>query len=219
MRSIFKKRIICWLTYVIVWLLYKSYRLRYINPEERERALKAHGKGVVCYACWHQFTLSCMLSVAWRRFAVMVSPSFDGEVISYINSKFGLRSARGSSSRNGKEGLREMIELVADGFEVGFTVDGPLGPLHKVKPGVITLASRTGIPILPVLARGRHNIVFAASWDQFHLPRPFTDILVMYGSPIHVPAELSATAFACYQEQLEESLHTLSRRMTEFTSR
>ena len=219
MRLTLKKRIICWLAYAFVWLLNKSYGFRYINPEQRERALKEHKNGVVCYACWHQFTLSCMLSVAWRRFAVMVSPSFDGEVISYINSKFGVRSARGSSSRGGKEGLREMIELVEDGYEVGFTVDGPLGPLHKVKPGVITLASRTGVPILPVLARGRHNIIFSKSWDEFHLPRPFTDILVMYGSSIYVPPDLTPEAFASYQEQLEESLHTLSRRMTEFTSR
>jgi lysophospholipid acyltransferase (LPLAT)-like uncharacterized protein len=213
-----KQRIICWIAYTFVRLLHLTCRIRFLNPEVRDKALELHPKRVVCYACWHQYTLSSMFSVAWRRCTVLVSKSWDGEVIAFINAKFGIHSARGSSSRGGRDGLRELHKLMQEGYEVGFTVDGPRGPRHKVKPGVVSLASRTGVAILPVIARGRRNYVFSKSWDRFHLPKPFTEVLVAYGSPIQVPPDLDDEAFRTFQEQVEEALHALEAKMVSLES-
>jgi len=213
MRFSVKQRLVCWLSYVIVWLLQSTWRMRFVNPELRDAVKAQQSKGVICYACWHQSTLTSMLSVARRRFAVLVSKSFDGDVIAYINAKFGVSSARGSSSRDGKEGFSELLSFIDQGYEVGFTVDGPRGPRHKVKGGVIALASRAGIPILPTASCGLRYWTFPKSWDKFRLPKLFTEVLVIYGAPIFVEAQLDESQFKHYQSRLETSLMTLQQEL------
>ena len=130
-----KKRIICWIAFACIWTLRRTWRLDYINPELRDKAIAQSPNGSICFACWHHSTLTSMISVAFRKFVVLVSKSYDGDIIAYVNSKFGVGSARGSSSRGGKGGMNALLDFVAQGYEVGFTVDGPKGPRHKVKPG------------------------------------------------------------------------------------
>ncbi len=213
MRFSVKQRLVCWLSYALVWLLQSTWRMRFINPELRDAVKAQQSTGVICYACWHHSTLTSMLSVARRRFAVLVSKSFDGDVIAFVNRKFGVSSARGSSSRSGKEGFSELMSFMDQGYEVGFTVDGPRGPRHKVKAGVIALASRTGVPILPTASCGVRTWIFQKSWDKFRLPKLFTDVLVIYGPPIFVGSGLDETEFKLYQEQLESSLMKLESEL------
>lgn len=206
-----KRSIIFSLAYMIVRLLYSTWRMVYLNQEVRDQALVNSPKKSVAYACWHHSTLTSMLSVAFRKFAVLVSKSFDGEVIAHINQKFGVYSARGSSSKGGKDGLSEMISLVSGGYEVGFTVDGPRGPRHKVKPGVVALASKTGVPIVPMASCGERFWVFHKSWDFFRLPKPFSKVFVIYGEPIWVEPDLSREQFLSYQLKVEQALMGLEK--------
>ncbi len=208
-----KKYLVCWLTYGVVWLLQRSWRFVYINPQVRDDAIKRGPKGSICYACWHHSTLTGMLSVAFRRFAVLVSKSSDGDVIAYINAKFGVGSARGSSSRSGKDGMRELLEFVDRGYEVGFTVDGPRGPRHKVKPGVIALAAKTGVPIVPTASCGEKFWYFPRSWDRFRLPKLFSKVYVVYGKPIFVKLSPSESEFQSYQLELEQALLGLEAQL------
>ena len=197
----------------MVRLLYGSWRIVDMNPEIRDQALAVSRRGSVVYACWHHATLTSMLSMAFRRFAVLVSRSFDGDVIAFINRKFGVYSARGSSSKGGKDGLAELVSLVEQGYEVGFTVDGPRGPRHKVKAGVVALASKTGIPIVPTASCGERFWTFAKSWDRFRLPMPFSKVFVLYGDPIWVPKEMSSEEFVSYQIKVEQALLDLEHRL------
>lgn len=208
-----KQKLICWLAYGLVWLFHKSYRYRLLNPELKEKALGLHSKGLVAYACWHQNALSTVLAHSWRRLAILVSRSFDGEVIAFVMKQFGVHSARGSSSRGGREALRELIKLTEAGYEIGITVDGPRGPRYEVKPGVITLASRTGVPILPTATRGRRSWTLVKSWDHFRLPKPFTEILVTYGEPILVGQQLNDQEIQATQAKLTRSLMELEARL------
>jgi lysophospholipid acyltransferase (LPLAT)-like uncharacterized protein len=206
-----KRKIIFSLAYILVRLLYGSWRMVYLNEKTRDDAVIKSKRNSVVYACWHHSTLTSMLSVAFRKFAVLVSKSFDGEVIAYINRKFGIYSARGSSSKGGKDGLSELVSLVGEGYEIGFTVDGPRGPRHKVKAGVVALASKTGIPILPTASCGERFWVFYKSWDRFRLPKPFSKVFVIYGDPIWVEAELSREKFLSYQLKVEDALMELEK--------
>ena len=62
------------------------------------------------------------------------------------------------------------------------TVDGPRGPRHEVKQGVVYLAQLTGAKIVLVRAFMARRIVFG-SWDRFQLPLPFSKVKVVYSSP------------------------------------
>lgn len=213
-----KQKLICWLAFGLVGLLKLSYRFRYINEFNRQAVRAKNGQGQILYACWHQNALSTVLAHAWRQLTILVSRSFDGEVIAFVCKHFGIQSARGSSSRGGREALREMIKLARDGYELGITVDGPRGPRYEVKHGIIMLASRTGIPILPTASLGRRTYTLYKSWDHFRVPKPFTEVLVLYGTPMVVESEISDQRIAQLQQELAAALLDLDQQLANMVS-
>ena len=70
----------------------------------------------------------------------MSSNSYDGEYMGRIIHKFGFVAVKGSSSRNAVRALLGLRRALDDGWTVAFTLDGPRGPRHKVKPGPVALA-------------------------------------------------------------------------------
>ncbi|MBC7660721.1 MAG: lysophospholipid acyltransferase family protein [Chitinophagaceae bacterium] len=182
-----KKRIICFFAYMVVGLLYLTYRFRWIDLQNREAARALHPNSQVAVAIWHRNSIGCLLAYAWKRMAILISLSFDGEVIAYVARRFGIHSARGSSSRGGIEAMKQLLTHHKQGYDLGITVDGPRGPRYQVKPGIIAVAARTGMPILPFAAVARREWVLHKAWDHFRIPKPFSEILCLYGQPIAIP--------------------------------
>ena len=61
------------------------------------------------------------------------------------------------------------------------TPDGPRGPRRKVQPGAVFLAAQTGLPIVP-LGVAYANAWRAKSWDQFAVPKPFSQLRESFGA-------------------------------------
>ena len=85
-----------------------------------------------------------------RRLAVLSSRHRDGEYVARTLERFGHLMVRGSTSRGGVAGLKEMIRHLRAGLDAAFAVDGPRGPRHKVQIGVIEAARLGRAPIVPV---------------------------------------------------------------------
>jgi lysophospholipid acyltransferase (LPLAT)-like uncharacterized protein len=125
-----------------------------------------------------------------------VSRSRDGELIARTVARLGIDSSRGSTTRGGAAGLRELLRKAREGYDLAFTPDGPKGPVSEVQPGVILAAAATGLPIQPVaLAASRARRL--RSWDRFLVPLPFSTVHFVYGEPLDVarrgdPAEAAA---------------------------
>ncbi len=69
---------------------------------------------------------------------------------------------------------------------MGFTPDGPRGPLREVQSGVLFVAQKTGRPIVPIAFGAKRRWVFKGRWDEFIVPKPFNQIAMVYGEPIVV---------------------------------
>ena len=147
-------------------------------------------KKSVIYALWHNTQVFLAYAHRGEQASVMVSQSKDGEYIAQIMQRLKLQPVRGSTSRGGGAALREMIHRVQDGGQVGFTPDGPKGPLQTVHGGVVEAARATGRPIIPVSIASRRKIVFKKSWDQFFVPLPFSHIAVAHGKPLFIDADM-----------------------------
>jgi len=146
------------------------------------------------FAFWHNriFLMPYLFRKHWHtrqhdRVAVLVSASKDGEKLARVLDKFNLICVRGSSSRRGKEALRELKHLVNEGYDAGITPDGPRGPKYHCHDGVISLAQLTQAPIIPVSYDLEHKHTFK-SWDGFMVPYPFTRATLRIGAPLIVPA-------------------------------
>jgi len=163
------------------------------------------------FAFWHsRLLVLTYLYKGWNA-AVLVSSSKDGEIIARILQKQGHETIRGSSSRGGIKALTRLIRVLNKGTRPGGIVpDGPRGPRFRVQPGVITLAKKTGYPIIPITYSARRIKVFD-SWDRFLLPWPFTEALIIYGNPIFVPKDIDSEAFEHFRTVLEDELNRITR--------
>lgn len=114
--------------------------------------------------------------------AVLVSLSKDGELMKRIAEKLGFATVRGSSSKGAARGLLAAIKKVREGYHFAIAVDGPRGPIYKVKEGLPAISRKTEIPIIPVRAFPSRAKIFRKSWNQAKLPMPFSTIELRFGN-------------------------------------
>lgn len=162
------------------------------------------------YAIWHSAILPMVYTHRNMRMAVLVSRHHDGELIARIIHRLGYVTGRGSSTRGGEAGAREMLAWAESGRHLGITPDGPRGPAEVVKPGVGFLASRTGLRVVPI-AMGVRSAWVLRSWDRFRIPRPFARVVIGHGAPL---APCGATAGdGETREAIQRALDMLSREL------
>ena len=154
---------------------------------------------------WH----SCMLPATYifrdMGIRVMSSNSYDGEYMGRIIRKFGFVAVKGSSSRNAVRALLGLRRALEDGWTVAFTLDGPRGPRHKVKPGPVALARSSGLALTTFHAAVDKGWTLH-SWDRMVIPRPFSRVLVRVGKLIPVPRDASDEDLAHYTDELQATL-------------
>lgn len=157
-------------------------------------------------AFWHDRILLVSYALKNWQGAIMVSDSADGEIIAQILQRQGHLTVRGSTGKGGMRALGHMIRAMRTENRPGGVVpDGPQGPRHKVQPGVIYLARKTGYPIVPVTYSAKQRWVFN-SWDRFIVPRPATRCLLLFGRPVHVPPDEGEAQIARSSHELEKEL-------------
>jgi lysophospholipid acyltransferase (LPLAT)-like uncharacterized protein len=133
----------------------------------------------------------------------MISQSQDGELISKIVSVLGWYPVRGSSSKGGRQALREIKKLIHDGYKVGHVVDGPTGPFGVVKPGLLSLAQASGMPIVPIIISAEKKWVFN-SWDRFMVPKPFSRVIFRFSDEIYIPGNIQRSDFEAKRSSIED---------------
>jgi len=183
-----KARLLSFLATVYLRFVGFTSRVIWVNRVIRDE-LEAEGRGFI-YAFWHGRQVFLVYLHRNDRIHPLVSHSRDGELIARVCRSFGIEPVRGSSSRGGAEAVLELKTILEEGDRVGFTPDGPRGPLHRVQSGALYLAQKTGRPIVPVAYGAKRRWIFKGGWDEFVVPKPFNRITMMYGEPIHVkPAD------------------------------
>lgn len=159
-------------------------------------------------AFWHYSVLYIIHRSRHKSWVAMVSASRDAEYVAKILDHMGCETVRGSRSRGGLSSLKRMITLVKNGKNAAIVADGSQGPPRQVQAGVILLASKTGVPILPVIWGADRYFAFK-SWDRTLLPKPFARIGLWYGEPLSVPGKLKSADLQIYRRNLEERLNNL----------
>lgn len=196
-----------------IYLLGKTVRIKLINFDHH-RDIKACGKRVI-YAFWHNTLLYFAYFFRRRHIYTLSSQSRDGEYMVRSLRNLGYDSVRGSSSRGAVKSLVEIKQKLDKGYDVGFTPDGPTGPLYSTKPGIIWTAKASGQPILPMVCNFKKKWILK-SWDKFMIPKPFTRGIILFGEPIVVPRSTKKEEFQEYQDLLKERLDQLRDRCEEF---
>ncbi|MCM2305110.1 MAG: lysophospholipid acyltransferase family protein [Elusimicrobia bacterium] len=174
-----------YLAYLFSTFIKLTTRLTIVRGEHRGRLRDADQRFI--YAFWHQRQAFFTVSHRGDRMSMLISRSVDGEMIAEtIRRCCGVASVRGSSSRGASDAVRGLIKALRSGIDIGITPDGPKGPRTEIKEGVMYLAQKLGVPILPVTNAQSNRLVLKKSWDHFQVPMPFGRSVVVYGAPIFV---------------------------------
>lgn len=202
------QRTAAWAGAALLRILFLTLRIR---VDDQAGHLVAPANAPVIYAFWHNRILA--ITAAFLRVyprerrgvLVLTSASKDGMWLGALAARLGMGSVRGSSSRRGATAMRELIAEVERGHDIAITPDGPRGPRYELGPGMIYLAQRAGVPIIPIHARfGRHWQL--KTWDGFRIPKPFSRLDVTLAPEVRIGAELDETEFEAERRRIESLL-------------
>jgi len=169
------------------------------------------------YAMWHANQCAIYGIVDKAHCSVLISNSKDGEIVDRAVRRMGFRTARGSSERKGAiEATMQLISRLNDGESVAIMIDGPHGPLHKVKNGVIKLAQKTGKPIIPVhWYSSMHSFTTLPSWDKMKYPIGHCDVINVYGEPIYIKENATEDEIKLAKEEIKKQLNEMEANAPE----
>ncbi len=163
--------------------LTSSLRWRRLG-EDRIGRLVERGEPVAL-ALWHGRSLLLLPAMRHLPCTALVSRSADGDWAAALVEGLGYGVVRGSSSRSGASGLRQMLRQAASGRLPAITVDGPRGPAGRVAPGIVGLSQLGRLWIVPLAAssaRGR----WLGSWDRTRIPGLGGRAVLLVGRPVRI---------------------------------
>lgn len=191
----------------LLWCWFKTLRVETVGAEHDS----LRNEQAAVYATWHRGMLYSVYHWRRKRGYMMASASKDGEWAAGLIQRFGNGTVRGSSSRGGRSALNELVTKLSagDGTSGGFLPDAPRGPARVSKPGIVVLAKRTGLPIVPVAFAAKRSWRLK-NWDRTILPKPFSRFVVVYGQPFRVDEDLAGEAFDARREAFDRALNAVT---------
>jgi len=203
------QRVVLALVPRIVWALLRvvglTWRFEVIAEEGVTPVVFGQKAGPEIYCFWHQCVLPCTMYFRRSGAVILISRSFDGELVTRVLGLFGFDAVRGSSSRGAREGLLGLKRVIETGRTAIFTADGPRGPIYKTKLGPIKLAQATGAPIGAFHLQPEHAWTMK-SWDRFLIPKPFTRIVVSWAQWTRVPGDLPPEEYEVLRGKLNDAI-------------
>lgn len=201
------KKLFLRICYIILKIYGSTLRFRFHNFDN----IKKQGGDKLVFAIWHGQLLPFIFEGSKFNMSTVVSLSKDGEIASFFLNLFGIKTARGSSSRGGSNALNTLRKMMNENnLNAAVTIDGPKGPRLKPKPGVVYLAKITGQKIVPLIFSVKKYHRFK-SWDGFILPYPFSKIDIIAGEVINVSDDVLKESIDKSLEILESSMLKLTR--------
>ena len=180
-----------WLAAGFVKLLGATWQVDEFDDAEYEGALRAGERFV--YVFWHARLLPLVYTHRHEGSTVLISRHRDGQLITRIIEHMGFTTARGSSTRGGEAGVRELLAAGEQGRHVAITPDGPRGPAEQAKDGFVFVAQQLSRRVVPLATSSPDAKSWRfRSWDRFRVPKPFARVTVAHGRPIALTGATAA---------------------------
>ena len=176
-------------------------------PSDRASADPKARLAIVAF--WHEYIISAAPGIgSSANITALCSQHRDGELVALTCEGAGMNVVRGSTSRGGAVAIRQLKQY-SKFSNVGLTPDGPRGPRRKMSPGLIFLAAKLGLPIIPI-GIGVSDPIRLNTWDRFVIPKPWSRIRMIIGPRIPIPRKVSREDLATSSESLERILNDLT---------
>lgn len=192
----------------LIRLLKSSIRSETLGVENLTTLWDKNEHAIIAF--WHDQLLLMVTGYPGTGAKLLISESKDGELLTRTMKFFKHGTVRGSSSRGGRAAFKEMLSLAQTDADIVLTPDGPRGPRHELKDGVLQLARLSGRPVIPLSFACSRGYRFG-SWDRCLLPSPFSRAVFSFGKPLYFNKEEGLDSF---REQLQSAM-LLNQQQTE----
>jgi lysophospholipid acyltransferase (LPLAT)-like uncharacterized protein len=177
-----KQKLLAFIAFLLLRALYFTWRIKlhFNHPEDEDyirKCIKAKSPNFerqYLLGFFHQDELTLVPYFAGTKIGTLVSISKDGEIMANAAKMMNYTVVRGSSSKKAVSGLIAALKKLKEGYSFSLAVDGPRGPIYKVKDGLPAMSKKSGIKIIPIRAYPRSFVLFHKSWNQAKLPKPFS---------------------------------------------
>jgi lysophospholipid acyltransferase (LPLAT)-like uncharacterized protein len=187
------------------WMGTHEYRSFFYDPANDPRLGTAEPR---IYLFWHEYILVPLYLRGHCDIVMLVSRHKDAAILGWVAHHLGYGCVRGSTTRGAVTALLEM-KRHGRKSHIALTPDGPQGPRRQMASGAVFLASKSGMPIVP-MGFGMSYPKRAKSWDQFAIPYPFSRVRAVIGPTIYVPENLS-------RDGMEDERVRIEKTMTDLT--
>jgi lysophospholipid acyltransferase (LPLAT)-like uncharacterized protein len=161
------------------------------------------------YCLWHDAILGVIFGGKSIDMAGLVSQHEDGSYVADVMECLNLTPIRGSSRHGGAAALRQMIDAAAK-YHIAIATDGPRGPRHVVKDGIIFLAAQSGRAILPVGVSATRAWRPRGKWTDMLVPKPFSRMVIAVGSPVFIPQNVSREEITVWRQTLQALMEEMN---------
>jgi len=191
-------------------MLFLTVRARHLRVvSDATPYVKPVGTQRYMFCMWHDHILMAVFSSRTYSLAGLISQHRDGSYLADSVRIAGIQPVRGSTSRGGIEAVREILSHPE--LHLAMTPDGPRGPRRKMKDGIVYMSSRSGRPIIPTALIASRAWTIDGSWTDMTIPKPFSTVLLITGSPIIVPEDLPREDMERWAAALEVEMDRLDR--------
>jgi lysophospholipid acyltransferase (LPLAT)-like uncharacterized protein len=194
-----------WVVWAVIRILGPTIRFEVLGGENGGRDYRPDLPPKI-FTFWHR----CIISATWyfrnRNGVLMNTTNFDGQWTRRVIERLGYGTAQGSSTRGGLRGLAVMARQLDEGFDSGFTIDGPRGPRYVAKPGPVMLARRSGRPVVVFHIGLEHAWTLRKTWDLMQIPKPFTRAVLVFAPPLYVPKTTDREGLEQKHQEMQKML-------------
>ncbi len=190
-------------------LVLKTWRVQIEGKQYFDQYYENGRRSLVGF--WHGKYVPIFPLLEGNEACIITSLSTRGSIIGEICRSFGYKNAQVPDEPR-LDAFRQLLKDM-DGITVNATAfDGPLGPYHVVKPGLVRLSSMLGLDIVPLAVYSRPNLKMFKRWDKLEVPMPFGKICLVFGEPLTIPSHLHREELERISKELEERMEELEKQ-------
>jgi lysophospholipid acyltransferase (LPLAT)-like uncharacterized protein len=161
-----------------------TWRRQLIGREVIDALYDADDRALV--VIWHGQYRPVLACVRDRPCVVVSTDTFRGRIIEEATRHLGHHCVLRPPALRGEQALAWLYGAVREASRIVLVADGPAGPARKVKRGVVQLASRLRLRIVPCAAASGRAYT-RGRWDDQEIPLPLSRVAVRLGEPLPPP--------------------------------
>lgn len=188
----------------VLRLVRKTWRVQIVGKQYLDQYYSNGRRCLIGF--WHGNYVPVFPILDGYKACVITSLSTRGSIIGEICRSFGFSNTQIPDEPR-LDAFKELLKDL-EGIAVnGTAFDGPLGPYHEVKPGLVRLSSMLGFDIIPLAVASKRHAIATKRWDKLEFPLPFTKICLVFGKPIVIKAHIHRSEM---EELSLEIAHTIA---------